>query len=211
MPADADVATGADYHGMKECASMASDNPDLTRAIVASAADSSAREDVLRAVYDDLMRIARAELGRHRRGETLNTRVLVNEAYLKLFEGRGGVFENRVHFFATAARAMRQVVIDYARARLAERRGGGAEHVSLDVLEGAPLPIDEQAAQLVGMDRAMEKLATLDPRLVQVVEMRFFAGLELAEIASVQDRSERSLKRDWRRARAFLQREIAGP
>jgi len=184
------------------------DNADLTRAIIASAGDSSARDDVLRAVYDDLIRIARAELGRHRRGETLNTRVLVNEAYLKLFEGRGGVFENRVHFFATAARAMRQVVIDYARARLAERRGGGAEHVSLDVLEGAPLPVDEQAEQLVGMDRALEKLATLDPRLVQVVEMRFFAGLEVKQIAELLGVSEPTVKRDTRAAKAFLQKEI---
>lgn len=184
------------------------DNADLTRAIIASAGDSSARDDVLRAVYDDLIRIARAELGRHRRGETLNTRVLVNEAYLKLFEGRGGVFENRVHFFATAARAMRQVVIDYARARLAERRGGGAEHVSLDVLEGAPLPVDEQAEQLVGMDRALEKLATLDPRLVQVVEMRFFAGLEVKQIAELLGVSEPTVKRDTRAAKAFLQKEL---
>jgi len=187
---------------------MTSDNPELTRAIIASAADSSARDDVLRAVYDDLIRIARAELGRHRRGETLNTRVLVNEAYLKLFEGRGGVFENRVHFFATAAKAMRQVVIDYARARLAERRGGGAEHVPLDVLEGAPLPVDEQAEQLVGMDRAMEKLATLDPRLVQVVEMRFFAGLEVKQIAELLGVSEPTIKRDTRAAKAFLQKEL---
>jgi RNA polymerase sigma factor (TIGR02999 family) len=187
---------------------MTEENPELTRAIIASAADSSARDDVLRAVYDDLIRIARAELGRHRRGETLNTRVLVNEAYLKLFEGRGGVFENRVHFFATAAKAMRQVVIDYARARLAERRGGGAEHVSLDVLEGAPLQVDEQAAQLVGMDRAMEKLATLDPRLVQVVEMRFFAGLEVKQIAELLGVSEPTVKRDTRAAKAFLQKEL---
>jgi len=187
---------------------MTPEDAGLTRSIIASAADSSARDDVLRAVYDDLIRIARAELGRHRRGETLNTRVLVNEAYLKLFEGRGGVFENRVHFFATAARAMRQVVIDYARARLAERRGGGAEHVSLDVLEGAPLPVDEQAEQLVGMDRAMEKLAQLDPRLVQVVELRFFAGLEVKQIADLLGVSEPTIKRDTRAAKAFLQKEL---
>jgi RNA polymerase sigma factor (TIGR02999 family) len=187
---------------------MTAENTDLTRAIVASADDSSARDDVLRMAYNDLLRIARAELSRHRRGETLNTRVLVNEAYLKLFEGRGGAFENRVHFFATAARAMRQVVIDYARARLAERRGGGAEHVPLEALEGAPLPVDEQAEQLVGMDRAMEKLATLDPRLVQVVEMRFFAGLEVKHIAELLGVSEPTIKRDTRAAKAFLQKEL---
>jgi len=187
---------------------MSSPDPQLTRVIAAGATDPAAREEALRLVYDDLMRIARAELGRHRRGDTLNTRVLVNEAYLKLFEGNAGVFENRTHFFATAARAMRQVVIDYARARLAERRGGGAEHVPLDALEGAPLPIDEQAAQLVGVDRALEKLATLDPRLVQVVEMRFFAGLEVKQIAELLGVSEPTIKRDTRAAKAFLQKEL---
>lgn len=188
---------------------MTEEPADLTRAIAASAGDRAAREEALRLAWDDLMRIARAELSRHRRGETLNTRALVNEVYLKLFEGSGGAFENRTHFFATAARAMRQVVIDYARARLAERRGGGAEHVSLDALEGAPLPIDEQAEQLVGMDRALEKLATLDPRLVQVVELRFFAGLEVKDIAELLGVSEPTIKRDTRAAKAFLHKELS--
>ncbi|MEO7430776.1 MAG: ECF-type sigma factor [Dokdonella sp.] len=184
------------------------DDPELTRAIAAGAADADARERALNFVYDDLLRIARAELARHRRGETLNTRVLVNEAYLKLFEGRASVFENRAHFFATAARAMRQVVIDYARARLADRRGGGAEHVPLDALEGVPLPIDEQASQLVGMDEALKKLALLDPRLVKVVEMRFFAGLEVSQIAELLGVSEPTIKRDTRAAKAFLHKEL---
>jgi RNA polymerase sigma factor (TIGR02999 family) len=181
---------------------------DLTRAIAASASDPAARERALDMAYDDLLRIARAELARHRRGGTLDTRALVNEAYLKLFHGGGGAFENRAHFFATAARAMRQVVVDYARARLAGRRGGGAEHVPLDVLEDAPLSIDEQAAQLVGMDRALDKLATLDARLVQVVEMRFFAGLEVKDIAELLGVSEPTVKRDTRAAKAFLQKEL---
>lgn len=188
---------------------MTEEPADLTRAIAASAGDRAAREEALRLAWDDLMRIARAELARHRRGETLNTRALVNEVYLKLFEGSGGAFESRTHFFATAARAMRQVVIDYARARLADRRGGGAEHVSLDALEGAPLPIDEQAEQLVGMDRALQKLATLDPRLVQVVELRFFAGLEVKDIAELLGVSEPTIKRDTRAAKAFLHKELS--
>ena len=188
---------------------MSDMSPELTRVIAASAADPAARERALELVYDDLVRIARAELSRHRRGDTLNTRALVNEAYLKLFQGSAGAFENRVHFFATAARAMRQVVIDYARARLAERRGGGAEHISLESLDGAALPIDEQAEQLLGMDRALQKLATLDPRLVQVVEMRFFAGLEVRDIAELLGVSEPTIKRDTRAAKAFLQKELA--
>jgi RNA polymerase sigma factor (TIGR02999 family) len=188
---------------------MTDTQTELTRAIAASGADPAAHERALQLAYDDLVRIARAELARHRRGNTLNTRALVNEAYLKLFQGSGGVFESRVHFFATAARAMRQVVIDYARARLAERRGGGAEHVSLDALEGAPLPVDEQAEQLVGMDRALEKLATLDARLVQVVELRFFAGLEVKDIAELLGVSEPTVKRDTRAAKAFLHKELS--
>ena len=116
------------------------------------AGQPAGRERFLGLVYNDLVRIARAELNRHRRGATLDTCALVNEAYLKLFEGAGLDYENRRHFYATAARAMRQVVIDHARARLAERRGGGAEHVALDALEGQPLPVDAQAEQLLAMD-----------------------------------------------------------
>lgn len=181
---------------------------DLTGAIAAGAHDMQARERVVALVYDDLLRIARAELNRHRRGETLNTRALVNEAYLKLFERTGLAYDNRKHFFATAAKAMRQVTIDYARMRLAERRGAGAEHVPLDALEDAPLPVDEQAEQLVGMDRALEKLAALDERLVQVVELRFFAGLEVKDIAEMLGVSEPTIKRDTRAAKAFLQKEL---
>lgn len=183
-------------------------NADVTRAIADSAADPAARERALAMVYDDLVRIARAELGRHRRGGTLDTRALVNEAYLKLFHGSGAAFENRVHFFATAARAMRQVVIDYARAHLAGRRGGGAEHVPLDMFEGVPLPVDAQAEQLLGMDHALQKLAGLDARLVQVVELRFFAGLEVKDIAELLGVSEPTIKRDTRAAKAFLQKEL---
>jgi RNA polymerase sigma factor (TIGR02999 family) len=182
---------------------------EITARIAAANQGSAERDKALNLVYDDLLRIARAELSRHRRGDTLNTRALVNEAYLKLFDRNEGQYESRKHFFATAARAMRQVVIDYARSRLAERRGGGAEHVELEALEGMPLPVDEQAEQLVGMDRALEKLAKLDARLVTVVEMRFFAGLEVKDIAELLGVSEPTIKRDTRAAKAFLQKELA--
>ena len=161
------------------------------------------------AVYEDLLIIARAELARHRRGQTLNTRALVNEAYLKLFSANAAVdFESRKHFFATAAQAMRQVVIDYARARMTDRRGAGAEHIALDDLNGLALPIDSQADQLVAIDAAMQKLSLLDQRLVSVVELRFFAGLEVAAIAELLGVSEPTIKRDTRAAKAFLQREL---
>ena len=162
------------------------------------------------AVYEELLLIARAELARHRRGQTLNTRALVNEAYLKLFNPNAALdFESRKHFFATAAQAMRQVVIDYARARMTDRRGAGAEHIALDDLNGLALPVDAQADQLVAMDAAMQKLSLLDERLVRVVELRFFAGLEVSVIAELLGVSEPTVKRDTRAAKAFLQRELS--
>ena len=170
--------------------------------------DGAARDRLLGHVHEDLRRIARAELARHRRGDTLNTQALVNEAYLKLFGGAAANFENRKHFFATAARAMRQVVIDYARAKLADCRGSGAEHVSLDALEGLPQPIDAQAEQLVGIDAALSKLEALDPRLAEVVELRFFAGLDVEQVAELLGVSTPTVKRDTRTAKAFLAREL---
>jgi RNA polymerase sigma factor (TIGR02999 family) len=183
---------------------------DLTRALAADS-DPVRQARALEVVYADLQRIARAELNRHRRGATLNTGALVHEAYLKLFAGSALSFENRKHFFATAARAMRQVVIDHARARLADRRGAGAEHVPVDALAGGPLAVDDGAAQLIDIDRAVERLAALDERLAQVVELRFFGGLEVAEIAELLGVSEPTVKRDTRAARAFLQKELARP
>lgn len=170
--------------------------------------DPLGRERFLGLVYNELLRIARSELGRHRRGNTLDTRALVSEAYLKLFNNAPLAYENRGHFYAAAARAMRQVVIDYARARLAERRGGGREKVSLDALEGIPLQIDVQAEQLLAMDEALSKLATLDERLVKVVELRFFAGLGVPEIAELLGVSEPTVKRDTRAAKAFMHQHL---
>jgi RNA polymerase sigma factor (TIGR02999 family) len=180
----------------------------LTGQFAAAADDPAARALLLDRVYADLLKIARAELARHQRGDTLNTRALVNEAYLKLFANAAGDYDNRQHFFATAARAMRQVIVDYARARLAERRGSGAEHVSLDHLEAQALPIDSQAERLVAIDAALSKLAALDPRLAQVIELRFFAGMEVEELAQLLEISVPTVVRDTRTAKAFLQKEL---
>ena len=181
---------------------------DLTQQMAQAGSDPAARSKVLDQVYADLMRIAHSELARHQRGATLSTRALVNEAYLKLFAGNEASFENRQHFFATAARAMRQVVIDYARARLADRRGGGADHVSLDDLDAQSLPVDAQAERLVAIDAALGKLAELDPRLATVIEMRFFAGMEVEALADLLQVSVPTIVRDTRTAKAFLQREL---
>lgn len=158
--------------------------------------------------YDDLVRLARIELSRHRRGHTLNTQALVNETYLKLVQHSMGNFQSRTHFVATAARAMRHVVIDYARMRLAERRGGGVQHLPLDELQEASSPIEEQARALIGMDRALEKLSQIDARLAQVIELRFFTGIDVKQTAELLGVSEPTIKRDTRAAKAFLKMEL---
>ncbi len=180
----------------------------LTDRIRQSADDPQARAGALERVYADLLKIARAELSRHQRGNTLNTRALVNEAYIKLFAGTGLDYRNRKHFFATAARAMRQVVISYARQRLADCRGAGAEHVSIDDLEAHALPVEARAEKLIAVDAAMAKLAALDARLAEVIELRFFAGMEVEELAEVLGVSVPTIVRDTRTARAFLQAEL---
>jgi RNA polymerase sigma factor (TIGR02999 family) len=180
----------------------------LTQQVAAAGGDADARSRLLERIYADLLRIARAELSRHQHGETLNTRALVNEAYLKLFAKTPGAYENRTHFFATAAQAMRQVVIDYARARVAERRGGGAAHLPIDQFDALALPVDAQAERLVAIDAALTRLAALDERLARVVELRFFAGMEVEELAALLDVSVPTIVRDTRTAKAFLQREL---
>lgn len=172
----------------------------------ARAGDHDASERVFAALYDELRRLAAGQL----RGEdAMRATSLVNEAYLKIAQHGALDVNDRGHFFAVAARVMRQIVIDHVRARAALRRGGNQVMASLDTtaLQAAA---EDRGEEVLALDDALNRLAALDAPLAALVEMRFFAGLELAEIASVQDRSERSLKRDWRRARAFLQREIAG-
>ena len=188
---------------------MAELSPAITSAL--SDADQPAGRDRLFAlVYEDMLRIARAQLSRNQRGNTLDTRALVSEAYLKL-ERAGFDYANRKHFYATVACAMRQVAIDHARSRLAERRGGDAVFVDIDALADHPLPVDAQAEQLIAIDAALTQLAALDERLVKVIELRFFAGLEVSEIADLLGLSEPTIKRDTRAAKAFLHRELARP
>lgn len=180
---------------------------DITELIgQARAGDARASQRLFAALYEDLRSLAACQL----RGENvMRSTSLVHEAYLKL--ARHGALEvnDRDHYFAVAARVMRQIVVDHVRARAALRRGGDLQVAALDTtaLQAAAEDRDEEVLVL---DDALNRLAALDAPLAALVEMRFYAGLELAEIAGVQGRSERSLKRDWRRARAFLQREIAG-
>lgn len=180
---------------------------DITQLIgMARAGDAGASDGLFAALYAELHRLAAAQL---RGSDAMRSTSLVHEVYLKL-SGHGALAVNdRAHFFAVAARVMRQIVIDHVRERSALRRGGDVQVSSLDTtaLQAAAA---ERGDDVLALDAALERLAAVDAPLASLVELRFYGGLELSEVAGVQDRSERSLKRDWRRARAFLQREIAG-
>lgn len=156
--------------------------------------------ELLPDVYDDLRRIARNHLRRHRAGMTLDTTAVVHEAYLKLLAANGA-WNDRGHFFALASTAMRHLLVDHARRKHADKRGGGAVHVTLSeaVASSAAPPLD-----VLSLDAALKDLATLDPMLERVVECRFFAGLSVEETAAALGRSTRSVERDWARARAYL-------
>ena len=156
--------------------------------------------DVFAALYPELRRIAQARPGD--RGMTLTPTVLVHEAFLRLTENRSLALSDRRHFFACAARAMRCIVLDHARRRHAEKRGGGRVPVTLD----EHLPIGEEAgdSEVFALDQALDQLDQINPRQREVVELQFFAGLTYAEIAELLGCAERTAKREWERGRAFL-------
>lgn len=166
--------------------------------------DRAAVDQVFGLVYRDLRQIAR----RQRRGgssDTLDTTALVHESYLKLSRNSRWSIVDRSHFFALAARAMRQILIDHARHHARDRRGGGLRTLRLDE---TVIAVEERAAELIALDAALVKLEALDEALARLVEWRFFAGLSLEEIASMTSLSTRTLKRHWQSARAFLYQEI---
>jgi RNA polymerase sigma factor (TIGR02999 family) len=170
--------------------------------------DPAALNEAFQLVYEDVRAIARARVARFGVGSTLDTTAVVHEAYLKLARHGGMAWEDRQHFFAVASAAMRQVLLDHARRHLSIKRGGGADHVPLTEADGA---IDVQARDIVALDAALTRLATLDAQLARVVELRFFGGLTVEETAQTLRVSEATIKRAWRRARAFLHRELVGP
>ncbi|QNN48180.1 sigma-70 family RNA polymerase sigma factor [Thermomonas brevis] len=173
--------------------------------------DRGALDRVLSALYQELHGMARRQLAGQQHGHTLDATALVHEAYLKLV-GRGNgsaQFDDRAHFFAYAASAMRSVIVDYARQRLAQKRGGDLHRVTElpENIEGG-LSLDED---MLGLDTALNRLTAVDPRLTQVVELRYFAGLSELEIAALLQRSERSVRRDWQKARMFLLASLKEP
>jgi RNA polymerase sigma factor (TIGR02999 family) len=153
-------------------------------------------------LYDDLRRLARSRLRQHQTMTLLDTTSLVHESYLKLVGQQALPIEDRQHFFAYAARVMRSVIVDFARARLAERRGGGAEHVVLDTALGDGMVAPE--TDVLRVHEALEVLAQVEPRLASMVEMRYFAGMTEAEVAEAMGLSERTVRRDWEKARLLL-------
>jgi RNA polymerase sigma factor (TIGR02999 family) len=163
--------------------------------------DRGALDRVLSTLYQELHAMARRQLA-GQQAHTLDATALVHEAYLKLIGRQTAQFDDRAHFFAYAASAMRSVVVDYARQRLAQKRGGDMHRVTElpEEVEGG-LRLDEET---LGLDTALTRLAAVDERLAQVVELRYFAGLSELEIASLLKRSERSIRRDWQKARLFL-------
>ena len=166
--------------------------------------DAHASERLFATLYDELRRLATGQL---RGDDAMRATSLVHEAYLKL-AGHGAIqLNDRGHFFAVAARVMRQIVIDHIRARAALRRGGDINFAAM-ATTAMQAVAEHRDDDVLALDDALAKLSAIDAPLAALVEMRFYAGLELADIATVQDRSERSLKRDWRRARAFLQLEL---
>lgn len=167
--------------------------------------DNSALEKLLPVVEAELHRLAHRYMSHERKDHTLQTTALVNEAYLKLVEQRVP-WRSRAHFFAIAAQIMRRILIDHARKHLGPQRGGGAKTVSLD--EVAVIS-DDRASEVLALDEALQQLSRLDPRKSRVVELRYFGGLSVDEIAAVLQVSPDTITRDWRRAKAFLRRELS--
>ncbi len=160
-----------------------------------------AGDRLFEAAYQELRRLAAWHLGKERPDHTLQPTALVNELYIKLFASEPVEWQNRAHFFAVAAQQIRRILIDHARARLAEKRGGGDVRLSLGDVTGEAAPPDED---LIELDQALRRLEELDQRSARVVELRFFAGLTEKEAAEVLGISVATLKRDWDFARAWL-------
>jgi len=157
-------------------------------------------------VYGDLRRVARAQRRRGGPNDTLNTTALVHEAYAKIVDQDGARFNDRGHFLAVAAVAMRQILVDHARRRTRDKRGGGAAHAPLDELEER---VGRDARHILDLDLALNRLATYDARQARVVECRYFAGLSEQETAEALGVSLRTVQREWLKARAWLRHELA--
>lgn len=179
---------------------------DITRQIdAARAGDAAALDALFPVVYDELKRLARAELARERAGHTLQPTALVHEAYLRLVVQQVGDWSGRAYFFSLAASMMRRILVNHARDRVAQKRGSGVAAVTLSQAEG----LADGALDVVELHEALDALAVLDARQARVVELKFFGGLEIEEIAAVVGVSPATVRRDWTMARMWLGRELS--
>jgi RNA polymerase sigma factor (TIGR02999 family) len=171
-----------------------------------SAGNRDVEAQLIPLVYGELRQLAGRYMRFERGDHTLQPTALVNEAYLRLVQQPQVPWQNRAHFFATAARVMRRILVDHARARLAEKRGGMQNEVELDE---AMLPMQARTVDVLILDEALDRLERFDPRQARIIEHHFFGGLSLAETALVLDISERTAKRGWSMGRAWLRRELS--
>jgi RNA polymerase sigma factor (TIGR02999 family) len=180
---------------------------EVTRLLGAwSDGDNSALEQLMPIVYEELKRMARRYMNSQPSAHTLQTTALIHEAYVRLAEQKDRKFNNRAHFFAVAATAMRHILVDHARTRAAAKRGGGNAMIALD---DAAFVTSERAAEIVALDEALLALAAIDERKSRVVELRYFGGLTVEETAEVLAISPETVFRDWRFAKSWLRRELS--
>lgn len=177
-------------------------SPDVTKLLIRiNNGDDAAMQQLVPVVYDNLLMVARNQLNREYGDHTLNKADLVHEVFLKLAEGTRVDWQNRRHFYAIAAKAMRQILTDYARKKMAEKRGGKQHKVTLD--EQA-INIHKQASKLIVIDEALNELFVVNDRLAKIVELRFYTGLSMEETGRTLGISEKTVSRDWAKARAWL-------
>lgn len=185
---------------------MISTPAEITQLLIAwNRGDQRARDELMPLIYEELRRIARGYLRRERNNHTLQPTALVHEAFLRLVDQRHIDWQGRAHFFGIAARLMRQILVNHAEARRAAKRGGSAERVSLSDLDREAVETD---VDLVALHRALDELERLDPPQSRIVELRYFGGLTVEEIAEVMGISPATVKREWKMARAWLRREL---
>ena len=186
------------------------DSPDVTGMLRAWAQGSpGADEELLRAVYQELRRQAQRAMRREGSEHTLQATALVHEAYLRLADQRPSAWRNRSQFFGIAAQMMRRILVDHARARLADKRGGGATAITLD--EASASSGDADPIEVLALHDALDRLAVLDPQQAKVVELRYFGGMSIEETAEALELSPATIKREWAVARAWLARELGAP
>ena len=180
---------------------------EVTQLLIAwSNGDQAVLDKLMPLVYDELRRIAKPYMSRQPSGHTLQTTALIHEAYLKLVGQPGKHWQNRAHFFGVAAQAMRHILVDYARSRQCAKRGGKMQLVPLDE---AAVVSEDRTDELVALDNALRRLAEIDARKSQIVEMRYFGGLGVEETAEVLKVSPDTVMRDWRLAKSWLRRELS--